>query len=719
MADDDKQTDRTADKINSLEKLVKYPDDLACDVVKKWAENREYVHTVAQIKDSDDTVVTNYILRALQAAVEASTLNRPAVSFTPGGYIPEQDHPDPSIQQLAMQDGNPFNRYPEGWSTYTKTQEILLTKQAEQGGLYEALVDANLERRFASISFIKVRWIEDDSSDPLGAPLPTDQARARRYIALHEAYEAGDIEEDTDSYFELVELSDQFKEERKREIDASLFEQPAEAPTDLLGNPLPGGLDPRLEELNSLDGDGLFDPELLMLAPTYQGPAFEVIDPEDVRFDWSISRRSGFRNLPWIAHRSPMLPEDIREIWGAEWDEEEANEYLGSTHSANRTGDSDRSLNSEDIDPKYRDDDLEGSHVGKRIYVWEYWDLVTRKRYRWVQGAKRFLDTIELRDMPKRIHPFFPLFSNPVSGRIFGPPDVQLGIPIQEEINKMSTHDLQARKSAYPKYIIDKGCLSEDEKALLASAAPYAVIETVRPAEDVKKKIHEIFSGNYNPALYETSRLMAAMEIQMGIAASRMGATGSAKFATTEAIANQGFGDRTNSMQADQVKLLGEIFTYVSQLNVRKMTEDVVKTIVGPGAYWPVEQLSHEQILANYMVRVRVAPNEDQKKQQEMSRLQMLAGIVQQMGLPMSRIWFMNRLADVLDASEERENIIDVALLLDMMQQPAPAGGGESGSAPEPEDQGPRGDEGGRPDMQEQEPAITPETIPNNRTPQE
>lgn len=722
MPDKKANCDDQSARIADLEKRVKFPRNIAETVVSQWEENREYVRTVAQLQETSDTSTTNYILRALQTAVEASSLNSPVVNFKPGGYLPAQSHPDPAIQQEALADGNPFNRYPVGWSTYTKTQEILLTKQAEAGGLYEALEDMNRERRYCSVAWLKVRWIEDDNSDPLGAPLPTEQARKRRYLALHEAWENGDIEEDDDTYHEMHRISEALKQERLDELSDSLAAFAPEPPTDMLGQPLPGALDPRQEEYDSLSGEGLFPVEQVLLAPAYQGYSFEVVDSEDIRFDWTVKRPGDFRRMRGIAHRTPMLPSDIVETWGAEWADDEHGDYLGkyATGGENEaTAHESKVLDSNDLESEVHNTDLEAQAVGKRPYVWEYWDLVTRERYRWVAGARKFLDVIPLRDVPSRLHPFFPLLANPISGRIFGPTDVELGKSAQDRINMLTTHDLQARKSAYPIWAVQKGILSPEDKQSLRDANPYEVIETTRPAEEIQKAIAKIAGGDYNPALYRTNEAVSALEVQMGIAASRMGTTSQSDLATTEAIANQGFGDRTQASIKEQTRLLRDVFTYMAQMNARRMSEENVRTIVGPGAYWPVEQMEHDQILSNYMVRVKVAPNEAQEKQQQLSRLQILAGIAQQAGLPLNRIWMLDQAADALGASEEREEMLDLALLLAPPAAPAP---GEQGSQPEdedPEEQGERGREGGRPDMQEQEPPITPESIPNNQAPEQ
>lgn len=710
---DDEVHAKEASRIAALERKIKIPDDMI-SIFEGWDDDRHFVRTVCNRADTEDTVVTNHILRAVQAGVTASNLPDPVPRFKPGGYLPAQDNPDPTIQQQSLDDGNPANRYPAGWSTYTKTQEILIGKQMEQSGFLDALHDLNFEARFACPVWLKVRWIEDDSSDALGRPLPTEQSKLRRYTALYEAFEDDEFPEDSEQYDELVRLSDDLKEVTSKELMDSMSINPPEQPTDILGLEDPEEQDPRVAQLEELSSDALFKPDDLMLAPSYQGYSFEIIDPPDIRFDWTIRRPSELRRTPWIAHRSWMLPADIEETWGAGWDDDDKIEVFGK--SLGRLGESATSSTGRDVGsnevPDRPETDVEAPTRGKLRAVWEYWDLVSLRRYRWVQGGKRLLDSIPIRDVPTRKHCFFPLFTNQVPGALLGLSDCELGRPAQEWINLIQTHERQAKRAQYPRWLTERGLLDEEGMRAAQNPVPYQMFETDRKVEDLKKGIYEFPTGVWNPALYNTAPALAALETSMGLAASRMGAASAgAKHATTEAIANQGFGDRVEANRAEQLRLCKEVFEYMAQMNALRMSADNVTALVGPGSHWPVDQMEHDQILSNFMVRVAASPSSEAEKQKLVKALLDLAQLMSTLQLPISRVWFVMKIAEAWGVADEVEQMIDLAALL---SPPEPSSTPPDRPASRPEDQGDRGGEGGRPPMQEQAPPITPETIPNN-----
>lgn len=661
---------------------------------------REYVHTTAMLRDEEDAVGTNFILRTQYALLSI--------------LVPEDPTPvlRPRRQLAAVEtQGLPFH-YSDALARYAQTQEILVDFQQRQAGLPGVMHGAVQDTLTANIAWVKAIYQEDMARDPLGYCRQNDQVDIlARYEYLRQRMEDDAQPPTDDEKIEYERILPSVKAASLAVLLDDLERMPPSPGTETIdpdtGMVVPGGADPRVLMVAQLQEEMEDEPLVLPEISRFRGWTFQQVRPEDMRWDWNITRPEDMQYCRWMSHRVYMTMEDIRVKWSLDEDffdgaaEFSADGTQLPARNANRAAAGGTNHDSEDP---------EISQSKKRYAVWERWDIVTGKVYVWIEGTKQFVDCYAPKAAGRRFFPFFPLVFNRVSGKMIGPSDVELQASIQDELNELRTHDREARKSAHPRYIVGAGLLTNTEKHKLETALPYAVVE-LNKANDVKAALHELVPNAYDPRLYDTSKTMLDLQAMAGLPMSALGATGIGELATEQAIARENMGVQTDYRKRIVERTLSEIYEYMAQVNAQVFNEMDVVMVVGPGAVWPLA--NRQQILNNYTVEVRATLNDTVERQKRLGDWQTIAGITAQLGLPLNPLEVMKELLELMQLRTNIERfVLDPMTLAALRGQGV--GGGAGGAPPgeSPEAQGDRGAEGGAPDMTERG-APSPEDVPN------
>jgi hypothetical protein len=663
---------------------------------------REYVHTTAMLRDEEDAVGTNFVLRTQYALLSILVPQDPTPVLRPR-------------RQLAPVEaqGLPFT-YEDAHARYAQTQEILIDFQQRQAGLPGIVHGAVQDALTTNVAWIKAIFQEDMRRDPLGYARQNDQVDLiARYEFLLQRRDEDSAELTPAEEAELARITPGAQQAALALLMADVQQNPPLPATTTLdpqtGMPIEGGGDPRIQAIAQLE-QGVPEGETFVLPEIarYRGWVFQQVRPEDMRWDWNITRPEDLRYCRWMAHRVFMSIEEIRTKWKL------TDEELRDAAQFDIDGRTMPSRNARTTQSAFTNLDSEDPEIDEnrvRYAVWERWDIVSGKVYVWMQGSKQFLDCYHPKAAGRRFFPFFPFIFNRVSGKMIGPSDVELQMAIQDEINTLRTNDREARKSSHPRYIVAAGLLSPREKEKLESALPYAVVE-LQKANDVKAALHELVPNQYDPRLYDISKALIDLQAMAGLPMSALGATGIGELATEQAIARENMGVQTDYRKRIIESVIAEIYEYMAQVNAQTFMEMDVAMIVGAGAVWPLAD--RQQILNNFMVDVRATLNDSVERQKRMNDWQMIAGMAAQLGLPLNPIELTKELLELMQLRTNLERfVLDPMTLAAMRGQGiGPSGGGK---APQegPGDQGDRGAEGGAPPMNERSGAPSPEQIPN------
>lgn len=687
-----------AAKIAEFEQLIEVPTPYQQDY-GRFAEDREYVQEMIESeKDDEDTVLTNYILRNQRILVSQLFARDPAVA----------------VRATEMLGG-----YPPTIHEFAKTCELLVPRLFDECAFRPTLTGMLQDVQTHGIAWLKISTQVDVELDPIGCRRQNDQLdNIARLGALLTSFNEEEFDEESAQYKDLVDLSDTVRAYLAGQIQADLaVNPPAMLPPpvdplsglpalDPMGMPLPPEQDtndPRFGDLEALGQEGQpLAPETLPEVAHFIGFNLDPIQPEDVRFDWDLTRPEDFysRGL-WWAHRVPITLDVLKANWGHKLDEDD---YTAACSHGKKSA----ATAAPTVKPDDRSD-LEAREVNSQLFLWEMWDKRTGRRYVWVPGTKKFL----INEVPKHtwrhFFPVVPLIFNRVTGKFLGPSDVRLQMPLQDEINLKRTHEREAQKGAYPKWLVGQGMLSPEEKSKVERALPYSVIE-LKKAEDVNKSMSELkTSFKFDPILYDTTRAQREMEYISGITAQAAGQTGTAELATEVAVANE-----QQQVQADYRKsvleeFIAHIATALLDMSVSLFTEEHIKQMLGVGAVWPPLDREHLWRLIGIRVTPGTAGMPDKAKELEMA-MQIL-DVAGRCGVMLNGPEVFKWIVTASGVSVDLQKLVIDPVALQAMGMPLPPGAIMPGAPAAGDEAGGAGP--GAPPMQDRAQAPGQASIPN------
>lgn len=692
--------------IAKFEARIRLPEDLDCEM-QRWEDERKYVHTTAMLLDEEDAVGTNFILRNQYAALARIVPKDPAPRFAPRRYIPERGNEETPAS------------FPEDAILYATTMEIILEFQQHKAGLKSILAGAAQDALTLPVAWIKMRTQEDFTRDPLGYGRNNDQLDLlARYERLRREYDAGEFTDTAAEYEELRILYQTVSADILKGLESRLQELQASDDAEISDDEI-AQLESRVVELRE-------NPEMLAQVSDlpeiarYVGFTYQQVDPEDIRWDWRVRRPEDLRYARWMAHRVYMTPAEIRDKWGV--DDEELRGLLhrrveGPTNSPTATTSVESDPEYGGKDPEERDrssagggTDMDAPGRGTQLAVWEHWDRVQGRVFRWVQGTHKFLDNYVPEALPSRFFPFYPIIYNRVTGKMLGPSDTDLQQPLQDESNMLRTHDREARKSSHPRYLVGKGLIAKPEKQKFQDALPYEMIEVERPT-DIKNSIQEIIPNTYDPRLYFRHDVISEMAQMARLPAAATGGGLEGVTATADAIANQAFAEGTDQRQGVIMAAYTAMCEAMAEINAQVMNLREAQEIAGPGAVWP--EFSRQQILGMFVLDPDATPNDPQARKMELEAWMQFAQLSTQFGLPISPIPISKKFLELMGIRDNIGRYISIPALAAMNGLPATATGGAPASDPaaQPEAQGAFGSSGGSEGVTA---PPSPSSIPNS-----
>jgi hypothetical protein len=193
-----------------------------------------------------------------------------------------------------------------------------------------------------------------------------------------------------------------------------------------------------------------------------------------------------------------------------------------------------------------------------------------------------------------------PLVFNDIESEddLYPPSDVWVSRHMQKEYNS-SRHGLsEHRIAARPRFAAPAGKLEEKDKSKLGSSDAFSVIELqgMTPGEKIDDILQRLPTPGVDPGLYETETTFADIQRTVGTQQADLGATGDAT-ATETSIAENG----RQTSNADNVDDLDTALTALAramgQLMLLELDPMTVQEIAGPGAVWPAQPPTREQIV--------------------------------------------------------------------------------------------------------------------------
>lgn len=391
------------------------------------------------------------------------------------------------------------------------------------------------------------------------------------------------------------------------------------------------------------------EPEIILR----EGLLFDFPASTSIIVSKSCSSIVGFVNAEWIVHEFRFSAEKIHTTYGKDIKGE------GREHVDKQKG------------------------GGKGVYrVWEIYDLTTQQTMTMCEGYCDWLIAPKAPDVwLEQFHPFQALAFNEIEDEENPYPlsDVELLMHQQREMNRAREAVRQHRIANRPAWMGPKGFFPEDDKDKMMNHVSNEYIELVglSPTDDIdiRSKIQAKPTAPVDPATYETESVFQDILRVSGDQEANLGGTAGGT-ATESTIAEN---SRMSSVQSNKDELddfLSEVARMSAQILILEMSDESVKKIVGPGAFWPTmdRRAVADEVGLEVMAGSTGRPNQALR----VAMLERVAPFIQQ-APDLNPKWWLKQLIQALD-----DSIDPIDAILDGMPSIVAMNANKQGSTGDP-----------------------------------
>jgi hypothetical protein len=334
------------------------------------------------------------------------------------------------------------------------------------------------------------------------------------------------------------------------------------------------------------------------------------------------------------------------------------------------------------------------------VRVWKNYDKPSGLVYFVADGYDRWLRPPAAPDV--FVEDFWPLYAltfNDVEDEnaLFPPSDVALLYDQQHEFNRSRQGQREHRKAARPRWAGARGALDEEAIKTLTTAEPFTVSLINRdPATKLADLLEAIQVPGVDPNLYSTDQYFTDVQLVVGTQEAQFG--GLAKATATESAISAGASATADGSSVDDLDAFLTVLARASgQILLREMSEEQVKLVAGPGAFWPHQTLP--EVADEIFLEVQAGSTGKPNQSLEVDKWAKLAPLLMQ--IPnISPVWIaretIRRLDDNADLTEALSEGAPSVMAANSLAQaeakmagPAAQPGSEPGN--EPQSQGAEG----------------------------
>ena len=446
---------------------------------------------------------------------------------------------------------------------FTKTLEIVLNKVLDDAGLKKAVMGVVRSCQTSRIGWLKVSYQRDYRQDPLIANRLSDAQDTMATLGAN-------VQALSDEKGYSTEDLDVKKKELEQTI-ASLKSQ-----------------------VSVLYSEGLVLDNVLV---------------EDMRMDPDIDSLEDYERAAWIAQRTWMDKQSIIEQFDISKDEaDKLTSYLRSGSGRPTT---------EGIARTYSTD----KDAESLVAVWEVWDKRTGSVYWFAEGGKDFLrDPWQPAKAGQRFYPFFQIGFNYVDGREWPLSDVELLTRLQDEYDISRTQEAKHRELTKPMFVADRARVSRQDVSSFTVADIGEIVLIEAGGQPVNQVFQPAAHPPMIPTVYDVTRVRSDMEWVSGLGDAQRGAVSRAKTATEASIQQEGLSSRVDARKDQLEDFISKIAQYATEVILQEMPQQLIQRYAGMSAYWPVDQMSKEQVFSLTEIKIRAGTSGKPNKQQELEK---------------------------------------------------------------------------------------------------
>lgn len=538
-------------QVARLQKLVDRSGNKFKNAFKDIEVSRNYAYGSRKgkkLKDQytkSDLVQSNQVFATLQAMLPLTYAQNPEIGVKPESYVDIEDPMLPMTRQ------------------FSRTLEVVLNKALGDSGLKRAMLGVVRSVQTSRVGWVKMSYQREYQTDPIILNRLED---AQDQMSALSANMSTLMDEQGYSQDELT-----VKEMELEQTIASMEKQ-----------------------VSVLKSEGL---------------VLDNIAVEDIRIDPDIDCIDNYKRASWIAQRTWMDKEAVKEQFGVSKKElEKLTSYIRSGSGRPEIGGTARTWST--------DQDAESL-----IAVWELWDKGTGTVYWWAEGGRDFLrDPWQPEKVGQRFFPFFGIGFNYVDGREWPMSDVELLMKLQDEYDLSRTQEAKHRELTKPMFIADRARVSRQD----VSSFSVGEIGEILLIDAGGQPVNQVFTPAQHPPMiptvYDVTRVRGDMEWVSGLGDAQRGSVGRAKTATEASIQQEGLSSRVDSRRDMLEDFISEIAVYGTEIILQEMPMELIQRYAGQTAFWPADQMSKDQIFSMTEIKIRAGSTGKPNKQMDMEK---------------------------------------------------------------------------------------------------
>lgn len=438
---------------------------------------------------------------------------------------------------------------------------------------------------------------------------------------------------------------------------------------------------PKVEELRRM----LADLQAQPMIPVKEGPIWTFPAATRIILDPAVTHLKTLTGACWVAEEYAMTPAKIEEVYGKD---------VRSDYKKYQSDGDKEKLHAQDGDQKCEDPAL----------VWRVMSRDMGLEFTVCDGYCDWLKPPVAPDVQiSRFFDVFPLVFNETEmedGNVFPPSDVKQAKHIQLEYNRARQGLREHRVQNKPGYATPASALSETDKTKFSNRVSGEIIEVTQlgTGEKIQDKLMAIPTVPIDPALYDVEPLFMDLLRSVGSSQANLGPT-AGDTATESSIAEQSRSVAASDNVDDLDDFLSLLADATGELCLRQLSKETVLRIVGPGAVWPEDPETRDDIIEDISVDIKAGSSGRPNRAAELANMERgMPFLIQLPGINPYPIG--ERYTDLLEIDTEGvvvEGLPSIVALNTMMTKPAPGaeGGqqqpGTGDPASDPKSQGAEG----------------------------
>lgn len=297
-------------------------------------------------------------------------------------------------------------------------------------------------------------------------------------------------------------------------------------------------------------------------------------------------------DAPWNSHRLFVRYDDAKAMTGLDEDVmKDAVRYTARKPQMvkRESGLVDGNVEAKDADAFVVGTSSDEGDVGDFVALEEIWDRDTNSVLTGIEGVKCWVKPAWSPPATTRFFPFFVFCTSEVDGQRHPQSLISRAARLLDENNRILSAEAEHRRRVKPKTMFSAGAMDDETSTRLTAGVTQEMVPvtTTVPKMDLRGLIVPVTYAALDPALYDRSRILSAIERVFGIQEALAGSIQVEKTLGEAEIQESGRQARDGAKRDSVESALSDMAQYTVEIARAYVTLEDAQAMAGPDAMWP------------------------------------------------------------------------------------------------------------------------------------